>query len=165
MEQFLEAGQIVATHGVRGELKVLPWADGPEFLLEFDHIYLDGACYDIEQSRVHKTCTLLKLAGIDSPEEAAPLMRRIVRVDRTEVELEEGVKLPEGTYFIADLIGLRVLNDGEEIGILKEVLSLPGNDVYVVRGQQEHMIPVVREFVEEPDFAAGTVTVHLIEGM
>ena len=87
MEQFLEAGQIVATHGVRGELKVLPWADGPEFLLEFDHIYLDGACYDIEQSRVHKTCTLLKLAGIDSPEEAAPLMRRVVRVDRTEVEL------------------------------------------------------------------------------
>ncbi len=159
MEQFLEAGQIVATHGVRGELKVLPWADGPEFLLEFDHIYLDGACYDIEQSRVHKTCTLLKLAGIDSPEEAAPLMRRVVRVDRTEVELEEGV------HFIADLIGLRVLNDGEEIGILKEVLSLPGNDVYVVQGQQEHMIPVVREFVEEPDFAAGTVTVHLIEGM
>ena len=153
MEQFLEAGQIVATHGVRGELKVLPWADGPEFLLEFDHIYLDGACYDIEQSRVHK------LAGIDSPEEAAPLMRRVVRVDRTEVELEEGV------HFIADLIGLRVLNDGEEIGILKEVLSLPGNDVYVVQGQQEHMIPVVREFVEEPDFAAGTVTVHLIEGM
>lgn len=159
MEQFLEAGQIVATHGVRGELKVLPWADGPEFLLEFDHIYLDGTCYDIEQSRVHKTCTLLKLAGIDSREEAAPLMRRVVRVDRTEVELEEGV------HFIADLIGLRVLNDGEEIGILKEVLSLPGNDVYVVRGQQEHMIPVVREFVEEPDFAAGTVTVHLIEGM
>ena len=68
-------------------------------------------------------------------------------------------------HFIADLIGLRVLNDGEEIGILKEVLSLPGNDVYVVRGQQEHMIPVVREFVEEPDFATGTVTVHLIEGM
>ena len=108
MEQFLEAGQIVATHGVRGELKVLPWADGPEFLLEFDHIYLAGACYDIEQSRVHKTCTLLKLAGIDSPEEAAPLMRRVVRVDRTEIELEEGV------HFIADLIGLRVLNDGEE---------------------------------------------------
>ena len=91
MEQFLEAGQIVATHGVRGELKVLPWADGPEFLLEFDHVYIDGACYDIEQSRVHKTCALLKLAGIDSPEEAAPLMRRVIRVDRTEVELEEGV--------------------------------------------------------------------------
>lgn len=159
MERYLEAGKIVATHGVHGEIKVLPWADGPEFLLEFPHIYIDGTCYTVEQSRVHKTCTLLKLKGIQTVEQAAPLMQRTIHVDRTEIELEAGV------HFIADLVGLRVLHNGEEIGILQEVLSLPGNDVYVVRGQQEHLIPVVHEFVEEPDFESGTVTVHLIEGM
>lgn len=159
MEHYLEAGLIVATHGVRGEIKILPWADGPEFLLEFDNLYIDGNRYEIESARVHKTCTLMKLAGLDTIEQVTPLMQKVVKVDREEVELEDGC------HFIADLIGLRVLADGEQIGILKQVLSMPGNDVYVVKGQHEYMIPVVKAFVEEPDFTAGTVTVHLIEGM
>lgn len=159
MERYLEAGLIVATHGVRGEIKVLPWADGPEFLLEFDHIYVNGKCYAVESSRVHKTCALLKLEGLDTIEAVTPLMQQVVKVDREEVELEEGY------HFIADLIGLKVVSEGQVIGVLKEVLSLPGNDVYVVKGEHDYMIPVVKEFVEEPDFEAGTVTVHLIEGM
>lgn len=159
MDRYLEAGLIVATHGVRGEIKILPWADGPEFLLEFDNIYIDGACYQVESSRVHKTCALLKLAGLDTIEAVTPLMQQVVKIDRDEIELEEGY------HFIADLVGLKVLSDGQEIGTLQEVLSLPGNDVYVVRGQHEYMIPVVKEFVEEPDFSAGTLTVHLLEGM
>ena len=159
MERYLEAGLIVATHGVRGEIKILPWADGPEFLLEFDHLYIGGKPYTVEGGRVHKTCALVKLVGLDTIEAVTPLMQQVVKVDREEVELEEGY------HFIADLIGLKVLADGEEIGTLKEVLSLPGNDVYVVKGRHEYMIPVVKEFVEEPDLQAGTVTVHLIEGM
>lgn len=159
MERYLEAGLIVATHGVRGEIKILPWADGPEFLLEFDNIYVNGKCYEIESGRVHKTCALLKLEGLDTIEAVTPLMQQVVKVDREEVELEEGC------YFIADLVGLQVLSEGQPIGTLKEVLSLPGNDVYVVKGEHDYMIPVVKEFVEEPDFEAGTVTVHLIEGM
>ena len=159
MERYLEAGLIVATHGVRGEIKVLPWADGPEFLLEFDHIYVNGKCYAVESGRVHKTCALLKLEGLDTIEAVTPLMQQVVKVDREEVELEEGY------HFIADLIGLKVVSEGQIIGVLKEVLSLPGNDVYVVKGEHDYMIPVVKEFVEEPDFEAGTVTVHLIEGM
>ena len=63
MERYLEAGLIVATHGVRGEIKILPWADGPEFLLEFDNIYVNGTSYAVESGRVHKTCALLKLQG------------------------------------------------------------------------------------------------------
>jgi len=159
MERYLEAGLIVATHGVRGEIKVLPWADGPEFLLEFDHIYVNGKSYAVESGRVHKTCALLKLEGLDTIEAVTPLMQQVVKVDREEVELEEGY------HFIADLIGLKVVSEGQIIGVLKEVLSLPGNDVYVVKGEHDYMIPVVKEFVEEPDFEAGTVTVHLIEGM
>ena len=64
--QYLEAGQIVTTHGVRGEMKILPWADGPEFLLDFDTFYLKGKPYEVLSSRVHKTCVLAKLKGIDT---------------------------------------------------------------------------------------------------
>ena len=159
MKQLLETGEIVATHGIHGEVKLLPWADTPEFLLEFDRMSLGGTWYDIERSRVQKTCVLLKLRGVNSIEDGARLVHQIASIDRDDIELEEGV------HFIADLIGLKVLSDGEQIGVIKDVLTMPGNDVYVVRGKHEYMIPVVRQFVEEPDYEAGTLTVHLIEGM
>ncbi len=159
MEQLLEVGEMVATHGVRGELKLLPWADGPEFLLQFDRLCLDGRWFDIVQSRVQKTCVLLKLRGVDTAEAAARLVHKIAKIDREDASLEEGV------HFIADLIGLRVIADGREIGVIKDVLSMPGNDVYLVRGDHEYMIPVVRQFVDEPDLAAGTLHVRLLEGM
>jgi len=157
-QQFLETGEIVNTHGIRGEVKVLPWADEPEFILEFDEVYIDGRPYAIESARVQKTCVLLKLEGVDSVEQAIALRGKVVSIDRTDVELEEG------SYFIADLIGLPVFADGEEIGKIKEVLTPPGNDVYVVRGKHEYMIPVVQEFVLDVDLQRG-VQVRLIEGM
>lgn len=157
-QQFLETGEIVNTHGIRGEMKVLPWADDPEFLLEFDEVYIDGRAYEIESARVQKTCVLLKLEGIDTVEDATKLRGKVVSIDRTDIELEEG------SYFIADLLGLPVFADGEEIGKITEVLTPPGNDVYVVRGKHEYMIPVVQEFVLDVDLEHG-VQVHLIEGM
>jgi len=157
-QQFLETGEIVNTHGIRGEVKLLPWADAPEFILEFDELYIDGRAYAIESARVQKTCVLLKLEGVDTVEEAIKLRGKVVSVDRTDIELEEG------SYFIADLIGLPVFADGEEIGKIKEVLTPPGNDVYVVRGKHEYMIPVVQEFVLDVDLEHG-VQVRLIEGM
>ena len=102
MKQFLETGEIVNTHGIRGEVKLLPWADAPEFILEFDELYIDGRAYAIESARVQKTCVLLKLEGVDTVEEAIKLRGKVVSVDRTDIELEEG------SYFIADLIGLPV---------------------------------------------------------
>lgn len=160
MPELLETGQIVNTHGVRGEVKILPWADAPEFLLEFDEFYIDGKAYEVEFSRVHKTCVLAKLAGIDDVNQAQLLREKVVSIDRSDVELEED------TFFIADLIGLRVLNGDTEIGKIAEVLTPPASDVYVVRGgEHEYMIPVVREFVEEINPAEGFVRVHLLEGM
>ena len=64
MKQFLETGEVVSTHGVRGEIKVYPWADGPEFLLNFDELRIGGVDYEVEQSRVQKNCVLLKLRGV-----------------------------------------------------------------------------------------------------
>lgn len=159
MEQLLQTGEIVATHGIRGEVKILPWADGPEFLLEFETFYIGGTAYRVENARVQKTCVLAKLAGIDSVEQAAGLVHQTVWIDRGDVTLAEGV------HYIADLIGMTVQDDTGPLGTVQEVLSLPGNDVYVVQGAHSYMIPVVREFVDEPDYDSRTIHVRLIEGM
>lgn len=159
-KQRLEAGEIVSTHGIHGEVKILPWADSPEFLLQFDTLYLNGKPWAVESSRVHKTCVLAKLRGVDTPETAMRLRGQTVSIDR------EGLQLPEGAVFIADLIGCRVLDDeGKEIGSIKDVLTMPSSDVYIVEGEKRYMIPAVKEFVREVNTAEGFVRVHLIEGM
>ena len=157
---YLEAGKIVSTHGVRGELKLLPWADTPEFLLRFDTLWLEGnRPVRVEHSRVQKSCVLLKLAGIDTVEQAAALRGKVLSIRRDDPAL------PQDTVFIADLVGLPVFADGAQIGVLREVLTLPSSDVWVVRGEHEYMIPAVREFVSEPDPSKGFLEVRLIEGM
>ena len=158
-ERFLEAGEIVSTHGVRGEVKILPWADGPEFLTEFDVLYLGGKPMEVESARVHKTLALVKFRDVDTVEEAQKLRGQVVKVDRSDLELEEGA------VFIADLLGLPVFAGAEEIGKVADVLTMPGNDVYVIRGAHEYMIPAVREFLEEVNVDEGFVRVKLIEGM
>ena len=159
-KQFLETGEVVSTHGIQGEIKILPWADSPDFLLDFKTLYLNGKPYSVLSSRVHKTCVLAKLQGIDTPEQATLLRGQTVSVDRS------GLSLPEGTVFIADLIGCRVLDEEEnEIGKIKDVLTMPSSDVYVIEGRKKYMIPAVKEFVREINVAEGFVRVHLIEGM
>ena len=159
-KRFLEAGEVVGTHGIQGEVKILPWADGPEFLLGFKTLYLNGKPYADRSSRVHKTCVLARLEGVDTPEQATLLRKQVVTVDRT------GVKLPDGAVFIADLIGCRALDDdGNEFGKITDVLTMPSSDVYVVKGEKTYMIPAVKAFVREVNVAEGFVRLHLIEGM
>ena len=158
LERYLETGQIVGTHGVRGEVKIQPWADGPEFLLDFKTLYLGDRPYAVEQSRVHKSMVLCKLAGVDSVEAAQALRGVVVKIDR------EDAVLPEGRVFVADLIGLPVYADGQEIGTLREVLNYPASDVYVVKGEHEYLIPAVPAFVERATPEDG-IYVHLIEGL
>ena len=173
-KKYLEAGEIVSTHGVQGEVKILPWADGPEFLLQFDTFYLDGRPYAVRSARVHKTCVLASLEGIDTPEQGMALRGKRVCIDRDEA------KLPEGSVFIADLIGCRALDedgadiltaaaargeDGAELGRIEDVLTMPSSDVYVIAGEKRYMVPAVREFVREIRVDEGYVRLHLIEGM
>ena len=159
MPDLLQTGKIVSTHGTRGEVKILPWADSPEFLLGFEQLYIDGEPYRVAHARVHGTCVLCQFSGIDDINAAMALRNKVVSIDRAEASL------PDGAVFVADLIGLRVLCGGREIGKIAEVLQPPANDVYVVRGEKEYMIPAVREFVEEVNVPAGFVRVRLIEGM
>ena len=158
-KRFLEAGQIVSTHGIAGEVKILPWCDGPEFLKEFDTFYIDGTAYPVEQARIHKNMLLCKLSGVDDMNAAQVMKNKVVCIDRSDA------RIPEGRVFISDLIGLPVYADGQEIGVLKDVYTGPANDVYIVKGEKEYMIPAVSEFLEDVNVDEGYVRVRLIEGM
>ena len=155
--QFIKAGEIVTTHGIRGEVKVLCWLDDPQMLCEFDRCRISGKEYTIDQCRVQKTCNLVKLQGIDTME-AAQLMRgKVIELYREDIDDE--------VIFADELIGVEVFADGENIGKITEVLDYPGNAVYVVKGQYEYMIPAVNQFILDTDMEANTMQVKLLEGM
>ena len=155
--QYIEAGEIVTTHGVRGEVKVLCWLDDPEMLCDFDRCLIDGREYEMEQVRVQKTCNLVKLSGIDTMEAAQAMRGKQIELYREDIDDE--------VIFAAELIGVEVYAEGEKIGKITEVLDYPGNSVYVVKGRYEYMIPAVKHFILETDMEANTMQVKLIEGM
>ena len=155
--QFIEAGEIVTTHGVRGEVKVLTWLDDPEMLCEFDRCRIAGKEYTMEQVRVQKTCNLLKLSGIDTMEAAQAMRGKVIELYREDIDDE--------VIFAAELVGMEVYAEEKLIGKIKEVLDYPGNSVYVVKGEYEYMIPAVKQFILSTDMDANKMQVKLIEGM
>ena len=161
-KKYLEAGEIVNTHGIKGEVKIVSWCDTPEFLCEFKVVYIDGKPVKVESARPHKNNVIAKLAGIHDIDAAMALKNKIVYIDRSKV------KLPEGRHFIADLIGLEIrdADSGNVLGQITDVLTLPASEVYVVKGEgKEYMIPAVDEFIIETNVEDGFVRVRLIEGM
>ena len=155
--QYIDAGEIVTTHGVRGEVKVLTWLDDPEMLCEFDRCRIDGKEVTMEQVRVQKTCNLVKLEGVDTMEAAQALRGKVLQLYREDIDDE--------VIFAAELIGMEVTCEGKTIGKVTDVLDYPGNKVYVVKGQREYMIPAVSAFVLDTDMENNLMQVRLIEGM
>ena len=155
--QFIEAGEIVTTHGVRGEVKVLTWLDDPEMLCEFDRCRIDGKEYTMAQVRVQKTCNLVKFRGVDTMEAAQAMRGKTLQLYREDIDDE--------VIFAAELMGVEVFAEGECIGKIAEVLDYPGNSVYVVRGQYAYMIPAVKSFILNTDVEGNRMEVRLIEGM
>ena len=155
--QYIEAGEIVTTHGVRGEVKVLCWLDDPEMLCEFDRCRIDGKEYEMEQVRVQKTCNLVKLSGVDTMEDAQALRGKTLELYREDID--------DDVIFAAELLGVQVYCDGQLLGKIVDVLDYPGNKVYVVKGEYEYMIPAVKAFILSTDMAAERMEVRLIEGM
>lgn len=157
--QYIDAGEIVTTHGIKGEMKVLPWVDAPEVLCEFDRVRIDGKEYEIESCRIQKTCNLLKLSGIDTMEDAQAMRGKTVQLYREDIDDE--------VIFAAELVGVEVYCNGELLGKIKEVLDYPGNSVYVVKGKGkcEYMIPAVNEFILSTDLEKNEMQVKIIEGM
>lgn len=162
--RFLEAGKIVNTHGIRGELKIVPWTDSPEFLLGFKKLYLgesEQQVLRVRSARIQKSLNIIGFEGIDDINAAMRLKDRIIYIDRNDVQL------PDGRYFVSDLVGSVVKDEnGREIGKLVEVMDMPAGQIYLVQdGETEHQIPAVPEFILNTDIEAGIITVHLIEGM
>ena len=155
--QYIVAGEIVTTHGIKGEVKVLPWLDSVEDLCDFDRCRIDGKEFEIEQCRVQKTCNLVKLSGIDTMEAAQAMRGKKIELYREDIDDE--------VIFAAELIGVEVFCNGEKIGKIKEVLDYPGNSVYVVKGTHEYMIPAVKEFILSTDVEKNEMQVRIIEGM
>ena len=163
-EQYLEVGKVTATHGVMGEVRVQPWADSPEFLCQFKTLYVDKNHWPIqvERARVHKNMAILKFEGITDVPGALAMRNAVLYIDRKDAHL------PEGRFFLADLYGLEVRDagSGAVLGKVAEVLTLPANHVYVVRGgERELMIPAVPEFIAETNVEEGFLRVNLIEGL
>ena len=155
--QFIEAGEIVTTHGVKGEMKVLPWVDSPEILCEFDRCRISGKEYTIESCRIQKSCNLLKLTGIDTVEAAQAMRSKTLELYREDIDDE--------VIFAAELMGVEVFCEGKKLGVITDVLDYPGNSVYVVKGQYEYMIPAVKQFILSTDLDKNEMQVSIIEGM
>ena len=159
-EKFVEAGEIVNTHGVRGEVKIMPWTDTPEFLRAIKTLYVDGQAVRVLSSRIHKGALLATLEGVDDVNAAMRFKGKRVFIDRDDARLEPG------RFFIQDIIGAEVVTEaGERVGTLREVIDAPAGMIYVVRGEAEHLIPAVPEFILNTDADNGVITVRLIEGM
>lgn len=154
---YIEAGEIVTTHGVRGEVKVLSWLDSPEMLCEFDRCRIDGREYVMDTVRVQKTCNLVKLRGIDTMEDAQKLRGKTMELYREDI--------PDELIFASELVDVEVYADGACIGKIKEVLDYPGNSVYVVQGEREYLIPAVKEFILSTDLEKNQMQVKLLKGM
>ena len=162
---YLECGKVIATHGVAGAVKLESWCDSPYVLAELPTLYMliDGKYipFEVEKASVFKTIVIAKLEGIDSVDAAAEKKNMTVYASRDDFELDEGA------YFIADLIGLDVIDadNGRVYGTVIEVTNYGASDIYTVRTETgDKMIPAVPEFVIEVDLEKG-IFIRPIEGM
>ncbi len=161
LKQYLEVGKITSTHGVHGEVRIEPWANSPEFLCGFKALYIDGVPVRVLSARVHKSAVIALFDEVTDIDSAVRLKNKVVFIDRKDAGLETG------EYFIADLIGLAAVDDatGEELGRITDILPLNPNNIYVINGQREILVPAVPEFVGEINTDAGYIRFRLIEGM
>ncbi len=160
MKEYVEAGRIVNTHGVTGEVKIEVWLDSPEFFRTFRRLYLGGEEKRILSARTHKQFVIARIEGVDDLNAAMALKGRAVEVLRADAHLKPG------EFFVQDILGFRVVDEqGGEVGRLVDAEETPASMLYVVRGEREHLIPAVKEFILGIDAEKEEIRVHLIEGM
>ena len=160
--EYIPVGQIVNAHGIKGEVKLNPMGFDPEFIAEFDTLYIGGKKVEVKHSRVHKSVVLLTLPGINDMDAALALKGKDVSIRRDEVEV------PEGYYFDEEIEGLTVVDcaTGESIGKVDKVLTYPAHKIYQVKGAREYLIPAVPGvFIESVDLESDTVRVHMMKGL
>ena len=159
---YIPVGHIVNAHGIKGEVKLNPEGFAPDFVAEFDTIYIDGRAVAVKSRRVHKSTLLLTLPGVEDMDAALALKGKEVSIRR------EDAKLPVGEYFDVELEGITVLDDatGEELGKIHRVLHYPAHKVYEVRGRREYLIPAVPGvFIASVDVEGGIMRIHMMKGL
>ena len=152
--RFIDAGHIVNTHGVKGEVKIEVWLDSPEFLKRFPTVYVDGKAIRMRSPRIQKRFLLAALEGIEDVNAAMTLKGKTIQIAR------EDAGLAPGEYFLQDILGASVcLEDGSPIGTLTDILERPASDIYVVTDTagRERLIPAADEFIRRVDAEAGVV--------
>lgn len=164
MEQYLEIGKVVGTHGLKGELRVDPWCDSPQFLCQFKHLYLAKGNTRLEvKSRPHKNIAIVKVKGVDTIEDADKLRNKILYMNRNDA------KLDDGEYFIQDLMGMDVVDvdNGNLYGTLTDVFKTGANDVYQVtdNNKKDYLIPVIDDVVINISLDENKVYIRPLKGI
>ncbi len=161
-DTLLSVGRVVTAHGVRGEMRIEPLTDNPARFRDLKTVLLRGEERAVLSIRPHGTMVLLKLAGIDTPEEV-----RLFRGEQLQIRAASAPPLPEGVYYHHQLVGLRaVTTDGQDLGEIAEILALEPNDVYVVTGARgEVLIPALKDVVTEINLELSQVTVVPVPGL
>ena len=167
MQKRLEIGQIVNTFGIKGEVKVVPFTDDISRFDELKKVYIKNKNqekqYKIENVKYHKNMLLIKFSGIDKIEDAEMLKNKYLEIDR-----EDAIPLEEGTYFIADLIGLEVYTeDGNLLGKVEDIYNTGSKDIYVVKDElgKQVLLPGIDEVIKNVDLENSKIIVHLIPGL
>jgi len=164
---LIEIGKIIKPHGIRGEVKVIPFTDRPEQFIEISSLYVEreeeeGEWIAVERARIQNRFVLLLLEGIKSIEDAEQLRGSLLKVYESSFS-----PLPKGSHYIFEIVGLKVKTTGGElIGSVVDVMKMPASDVYVVdTGEKEVLIPAIKYFVKKIDTGAGEITIEPIEGL
>ncbi len=164
---LIEVGKIVNTHGLRGDVKVIAWMDSPEDFEVINTIYMKTRTelkkLTVEKVRYQKNNLIVKFKEYGDINEVERFKNCVLYAERSELG-----ELPEGTYYIVDLIGLRVVTEeGDEIGVIADVLNTGANDIYDVKreGKRNLLLPVIDDVVKDVDIDGGKVTVHIMEGL
>ena len=167
MEDMLQVGVITQTHGIRGEVKVFPTTDDAARFKKLKKVTLDNGKerreLEIASVKFFKNLVILKFKGIDNINDVEKYKKAPLYVTR-----EDAVPLGENEYFIADLIGLKVVSDeGENLGVLDDVLQTGPNDVYVVKcdNGEEILVPAIKDCVKNVDIEGKEITLHLLPGL
>ncbi|MGN9160184.1 ribosome maturation factor RimM [Clostridium sulfidigenes] len=161
MRELMSVGQITKPHGVRGEVKVLSLTDSLERFRELDKVYIDDKEIKITSVKLQKDRAILKIEGIDSIEEAELYRNKYLQVKR-----EDAIKLPEGSYYVADLMDCYVYDtDGEELGKVYDVIATGSNDVYWVKseGKEDVLVPALKTIVEEVDIENNKIVIKPVK--
>ena len=162
-KEYLEAGKIVTTHGIRGEVKIMPYTDTPELLCEFDRLFIgkDKSELYIERSRTAKNMVIAKIEGVDTVEAAEKYRNKVLFMHRDDLELDED------TYFIQDLIDMEVqdADSGFVYGKITDVLQNGANDVYVIKGDREYLVPAIPDVVISTDIDSNIMLIRPLDGL